>query len=69
MRRRSGVLILEVSDSFQWRMPVIDEPDEEGTEGRGLFLVDALSEKWGVRFRQTGKTVWAHLAIKREGST
>ncbi|MEU7040099.1 ATP-binding protein [Streptomyces varsoviensis] len=67
LRRRSGVLILEVSDSYQWRMPVLREPGAEDTDGRGLLLVNALAEKWGVRPRQTGKTVWAQLPIHREG--
>ncbi|MEV0281623.1 ATP-binding protein [Streptomyces sp. NPDC050610] len=66
LRRRSGVLILEVSDSFQWRMPELKEPCEEDTDGRGLLIVDALSEKWGVRPRQTGKTVWAQLPLHHE---
>jgi hypothetical protein len=31
--------------------------------GRGLPLVSALSEKWGVRTADTGKVVWAELKI------
>ncbi len=68
LRRRSGVLILEVSDSFQWQMPELKKHDEDDTDGRGLFIVDALSAKWGVRPRQPGKTVWVHLPIQREGT-
>lgn len=66
LRRRSGVLILEVSDSFQWQMPELKEHDDDATGGRGLFIVDALAAKWGVRPRQVGKTVWVHLPIQRE---
>ncbi|MFF4796814.1 ATP-binding protein [Streptomyces sp. NPDC001351] len=63
LRRRDGVLVLEVSDSYQWQMPELQKPGPEDLGGRGLFLVDALSETWGVRPRSTGKTVWAHLPV------
>jgi len=33
-----------------------------GENGRGMFLVDALSKEWGVRPEaEGGKTVWAKL--------
>lgn len=67
LRRRNGVLVLEVADSYQWRMPELHKPTLDDLSGRGLFLVDALSENWGVRPRNPGKTVWAHLAIHRTG--
>ncbi|OPF80045.1 hypothetical protein VT50_0215015 [Streptomyces antioxidans] len=37
--------------------------DQEG--GRGLMLVEAMSEAWGVRPNQggAGRAVWAYLAI------
>ncbi|MGY3682788.1 ATP-binding protein [Streptomyces sp. TE33382] len=63
LRRRNGVLILEVADSYQWLMPELRESGSEETSGRGLFIVDALAECWGVRPRNPGKTVWAHLPI------
>lgn len=63
LRRRSGILVLEVADSYQWQMPELHKPALDDLSGRGLFLVDALSENWGVRPRNPGKTVWAHLAI------
>ncbi|MFJ2114337.1 MULTISPECIES: ATP-binding protein [unclassified Streptomyces] len=64
LRRRCGVLVLEVSDSFQWQMPEMRKPEDEDLGGRGLLLVDALSDKWGVRPRDPGKTVWSHLLIE-----
>jgi len=63
LRRRNGVLILEVADSYQWLMPELRKPADDETSGRGLLIVDALAERWGVRPRDPGKTVWAHLAI------
>ncbi|MET8974274.1 ATP-binding protein [Streptomyces sp. NPDC004539] len=31
--------------------------------GRGLHLVAALTDAWGVERNVIGKTVWAHLAV------
>jgi anti-sigma regulatory factor (Ser/Thr protein kinase) len=63
LRRRNGTLVLEVSDSYQWRMPVLRAPTLDDLSGRGLVIVDAVAAKWGVRPRDPGKTVWVHLAI------
>jgi len=63
LRRRDGVLVLEVSDSYQWQMPELRKATPEDLCGRGLYLVDALAESWGVRPRSTGKTVWAQLPV------
>lgn len=37
--------------------------EDEG--GRGLLLVSALAEKWGVHERHPGKTVWCELWLGR----
>ncbi|WP_230396679.1 ATP-binding protein [Streptomyces blattellae] len=67
LRRLDGVLIVEVSDSFQWRMPERRDADPaDDCDGRGLAIVEALSDKWGVRPREAGKTIWAHLSVTRE---
>ncbi|MGW8553610.1 ATP-binding protein [Streptomyces tubercidicus] len=63
LRRRDGILVLEVADSYQWRMPELRKAAPDDLSGRGLFLVDALSQHWGVRPRNPGKTVWAHLPV------
>lgn len=38
--------------------------DDEPT-GRGLKIVDAMSDEWGVERDARGKTVWAHVPIPR----
>ncbi|WP_372728275.1 SpoIIE family protein phosphatase [Nocardioides sp.] len=43
------------------RMPRLTTPGPDSTGGRGLQLVDALAEQWGVRTELDGKTVWALL--------
>ncbi|MFC7306335.1 ATP-binding protein [Streptomyces monticola] len=59
---RDGVLVVEVSDSCRWRMPELGKPGPDDLSGRGLLIVDALAQAWGVRPRDAGKTVWVHLA-------
>lgn len=51
-------LICEVSDgSSTSPHPRKAQPLEEG--GRGLFLVGQLADRWGTRYTEAGKTIWA----------
>ncbi|WP_405795431.1 ATP-binding protein [Streptomyces sp. NBC_01506] len=61
--RMSDTLRIEVHDaSSDW--PEVREPDLEAPDGRGLALVAALSDEWGVRHRNgPGKSVWAELSL------
>ncbi|MGW1407179.1 ATP-binding protein [Streptomyces sp. NPDC002403] len=44
------------------RMPTVREPSASSTSGRGLALIAAVSESWGVRPRGgAGKVVWFTL--------
>ncbi|MEU6082678.1 ATP-binding protein [Streptomyces sp. NPDC047108] len=54
-------LRVEVRD-FADRRPVVRRPDGEGTGGRGMMLVQALADTWGVRPVGAGKIVWFELA-------
>jgi len=53
-----------VSDSCT-QGPVRRETPADGEQGRGLQIVEALSARWGWRYEDGGKTVFAVLA--REG--
>ncbi|GAA3498026.1 hypothetical protein GCM10019016_051290 [Streptomyces prasinosporus] len=61
----TGALVVEVSDRHPSRAPRGTEPEAPPHEapeyGRGLPLVAALSEAWGVTYRPGTKTVWARL--------
>ncbi len=60
-----GRLTVSVRDHDP-RLPCIKVPDTGGltTHGRGLALVAAVSESWGVRERQDGgKVVWFTLPV------
>jgi hypothetical protein len=65
-----GDVRVEVDDqSSAWRVPPHPiDPDAE--TGRGLLLVGALSDGWGVLVTATGKTVWftRHASSSEVGS-
>ncbi|MFC8518886.1 ATP-binding protein [Streptomyces sp. NPDC057257] len=52
------VVRIEVHDSGTGVPRVADDADEGG---RGLLLVSALADKWGVGERDPGKVVWAEF--------
>ncbi|MBD0710595.1 MULTISPECIES: ATP-binding protein [unclassified Streptomyces] len=55
---RPGPLRVEVHDSGDGT-PERREPADES--GRGLLLVDALADRWGVGPRSPGKIVWCEF--------
>ncbi|MET8830312.1 SpoIIE family protein phosphatase [Streptomyces sp. NPDC004610] len=57
----SGDLHVEVSDHHPSRAPREGPADDTPEYGRGLRMVAALSEEWGVTYRRGGKTVWSRL--------
>jgi PAS domain S-box-containing protein len=63
-----GCLRCEVVDGS----PVVPTPSltvqPDATSGRGLMLVDLLSERWGVDDHPTGKVVWFELGLGAERS-
>ncbi|AZS86671.1 ATP-binding protein [Streptomyces griseoviridis] len=62
-----GVLRIEVTDARGDRIPRLPDPvDARAESGRGLLLVAAYAERWGVdRAPGPGKTVWAELVPER----
>lgn len=55
-------LICEVSDG-SLTTPRIRRAAETDEGGRGLQLVAALSDRWGMRFTATGKCIWTEQAL------
>lgn len=56
-----GGLRVEVRD-FVARRPRLRVPNaDDGTNGRGLVLVQSLADSWGVRAHGVGKAVWFEL--------
>ncbi|MEN8653073.1 ATP-binding protein [Streptomyces sp. 21So2-11] len=67
-----GVLRIEVSDARAERRPVpphLAPPTGTEASGRGLLLVEALADGWGVADREVGKTVWATVRTLNQKST
>ncbi|WP_405820286.1 ATP-binding protein [Streptomyces sp. NBC_01390] len=60
----AAALRVEVSDPRAERMPCPREVTDDDQFGRGLLLVGALAEQWGVGPRDgVGKTVWAEWGL------
>ncbi|MFI9729787.1 SpoIIE family protein phosphatase [Streptomyces sp. NPDC052092] len=62
----TGALVVEVADHHPARAPQDGAPEAPAHDtpeyGRGLRLVAALAESWGITYRPGTKTVWARLA-------
>ncbi|MEU6526865.1 ATP-binding protein [Streptomyces sp. NPDC046924] len=57
-------LRIEVTDTRGDRLPALQAPDDGAESGRGLLLVEALTDRWGVvEGRFPRKTVWAELSL------
>ncbi|WNZ11521.1 SpoIIE family protein phosphatase [Streptomyces sp. 11x1] len=68
----AGWLLVEVSDHHPSRAVrdegaerpyLVERPYGAAEYGRGLRLVAALSEAWGITYRTAMKTVWARLSV------
>lgn len=57
-------LRVEVYDEGEG-LPVRRDAGMTATSGRGLALVEAVADRWGVIERDKGKVVWAELELGR----
>jgi anti-sigma regulatory factor (Ser/Thr protein kinase) len=64
---RVRVSVVDEGPGFEPPEPPLTEQAAEAGSGWGLFLVDQLSEDWGVE-RAAGATVWFELARRRENA-
>jgi len=62
MRRGRSSLWVEVHDQ-DVRTPRVRTASANDEGGRGLFLVDQFSRRWGVRATPVGKAVWFQLPL------
>lgn len=62
MVRRRGWIRIEVRDPSRG-LPCLMPVHELDTSGRGLFLVDKLSDRWGVDLLPRGKTTWFEMRV------
>lgn len=57
---------VEVHDGNSRRPPPPTTP-VDATSGRGLVMVQALADRWGIDGTQHGKCIWFELPIVRYG--
>ncbi|MEU1144953.1 ATP-binding protein [Streptomyces sp. NPDC005863] len=62
MQRRRGWVRVEVRDPSRG-LPCLMPVHEMDLSGRGLFLVDKLSDRWGVDLLPRGKTTWFEVRV------
>ncbi|WP_406139626.1 ATP-binding protein [Streptomyces sp. NBC_01089] len=55
-------LRIEVRDPDSRALPTLLSPDADSEGGRGMALVDALAERWGVLLSADCKITWCELA-------
>ncbi|MFH8482636.1 ATP-binding protein [Streptomyces sp. NPDC018055] len=62
-----GGLIVEVTDGGGPTRPVPSTPSVTARGGRGLNIISALAQEWGVRDDSSGEvTVWAHVPSPKQ---
>jgi anti-sigma regulatory factor (Ser/Thr protein kinase) len=62
MLSRRGWIRIEVRDPSRG-LPCLMPVQEMDISGRGLFLVDMLSDRWGVDLLPRGKTTWFEMRV------
>ncbi|WP_308812021.1 ATP-binding protein [Streptomyces sp. MA5143a] len=65
-RPSEGWIRLGVVDRSRVMPELRDDSNGDQIRGRGLVLVDALSDRWGTDLHRWGKTVWAELKVEVE---
>ncbi|MFI7140774.1 ATP-binding protein [Streptomyces massasporeus] len=61
-----GILRIEVTDTRGDRLPHPTRPAPDATSGRGLLVVAALADRWGVApGPHPRKTVWAEVDVPK----
>ncbi|WP_407071058.1 ATP-binding protein [Streptomyces cellulosae] len=63
----ADTLRIEMTDTCGERIPRIQSPASDAESGRGLVLVEALADRWGVaQGPRPRKVVWAELNLSPE---
>jgi len=62
---RIRVDMTDTGDGTDDIAPRTPEPDEP--TGRGLMIIEGLSDAWGVQPEAPGKTVWFRLSLRADG--
>lgn len=65
----AGTLRLEVRDRDRQNLPLPKNPTPTEIDGRGLVIVEAIADRWGVRVTSSGKSVWTELDTGQAGKS
>jgi anti-sigma regulatory factor (Ser/Thr protein kinase) len=57
-------LRIEVHDPDTRALPTLRDADTDAEEGRGMALVDAVADRWGVLLRPDRKITWCELPTR-----
>ncbi len=57
----ANLITIAVTDGGADCRPIVRRADPESLDGRGLAIVEALSDAWGVERDGVGQTVWAEI--------
>jgi anti-sigma regulatory factor (Ser/Thr protein kinase) len=64
----AGRLLVTVEDTGTWSSPRTRREDPAASQGRGLALVEAVSDAMGHARGVDGSTVWFEIALDHEDS-
>jgi anti-sigma regulatory factor (Ser/Thr protein kinase) len=65
VERSDVAVIISISDQGNGT-PTVESPSPSEPHGRGLQIVDTLSDNWGlVSSSEAGKTVWFRMSLRR----
>jgi len=66
--RSDSAIFVSVSDRGDGT-PILQSPESSDPHGRGLRIVDALSDEWGISSTSgEGKTVWFRMSLRASGT-
>jgi anti-sigma regulatory factor (Ser/Thr protein kinase) len=67
VERRGSQVVIDVADAGPGSI-AMQPRASSGTSGRGLQIVAAIAQNWGVQNHQHGKSVWAVLECRNESA-
>jgi anti-sigma regulatory factor (Ser/Thr protein kinase) len=59
---RDRGLVCEISDDSS-SAPHLRHAEDDDEGGRGLYLVSQLTDRWGARHDEHGKTIWTEQEL------
>ncbi|MEV7197708.1 ATP-binding protein [Streptomyces sp. NPDC093510] len=60
---------IEVGDSDARALPTLLAPEADAESGRGMALLDAVADRWGVVLRGDSKVTWCELSTQLRSPT